>query len=195
MRRFVRENGLTVVMLSAFAVALLGQSFAGWASHAAEQKAHGAPPLNYWTYLSTGHFWEGVFENWESEFLQMGAYVVLLVRLRQKGSSESRMLEGYEPVDEDPRQKQGDPNAPWPVRRGGWVLRIYERSLSLAFVLLFLASFVMHGLTGLAKLNEEHLSHGEPPVSFGRYLLGPSSGTSHCKTGRVNSWQWARWFS
>ena len=38
--------------------------------------------------------------------------------------------------------------APWPVRRGGWVLRLYEHSLGLAFVLLFLLSWVGHAFGG-----------------------------------------------
>jgi len=39
-------------------------------------------------YLSSGHFGSAVFENWESEFLQMAAFVVLTAFLIQKGSSE-----------------------------------------------------------------------------------------------------------
>jgi len=41
-----------------------------------------------------------------------------------------------EPVDADPRHFADDPNAPWPVKRGGWVLLVYEHSLGLAFVAL-----------------------------------------------------------
>ncbi len=32
---------------------------------------------SYWHYLGTSHFAGAVFENWESEFLQMGSYVLL----------------------------------------------------------------------------------------------------------------------
>jgi hypothetical protein len=41
-------------------------------------------------YLTTGDFVEATFENWESEFLQMGMYIVLTAFLFQKGSSESK---------------------------------------------------------------------------------------------------------
>jgi hypothetical protein len=37
-------------------------------------------------YLATGHPWEALFENWESEFLQMAAFVLLTTFLIQKGS-------------------------------------------------------------------------------------------------------------
>ena len=41
-------------------------------------------------YAATGHWWESVFENWESEFLQMAVFVLLTTVLVQKGSPESR---------------------------------------------------------------------------------------------------------
>jgi len=45
-----------------------------------------------------------VFENWESEFLQMGSYVLFTVFLFQKGSAESKDPEKEEAQDADPRQ-------------------------------------------------------------------------------------------
>ena len=59
--------------------------------------------VSMWTYLGEGHFWEGLFENWESEFLQMAAYIVLTAFLIQRGSSESKDPDKDESVDADPR--------------------------------------------------------------------------------------------
>lgn len=59
-----------------------------------------------------------MFENWESEFLQMGSYVVLTILLFQRGSAESKPVGKAAPQDEDPRRHAKDPRAPWPVRRG-----------------------------------------------------------------------------
>ena len=70
--------------------------------------------------------WEALFENWESEFLQMAVFVLLTTFLIQKGSPESRRPGVKELVDTDPRDFADDPDAPWPVRRGGWILRLYE---------------------------------------------------------------------
>ncbi len=53
-------------------------------------------------YLRSGHFLEATFENWESEFLQMGLYVLLTIWLRQRGSAESKKLYEKEDVDEEP---------------------------------------------------------------------------------------------
>ena len=39
-------------------------------------------------------------------------------------------------------------DVPWPVKRGGWVLRIYEHSLGLALFLLFVASWIGHATGG-----------------------------------------------
>ena len=50
-------------------------------------------------------------ENWESEFLQMGSYVLLAAVLVQRGSPEA-----------NPAQVRSD--SPAPVRRGGWWLQI-----------------------------------------------------------------------
>ena len=53
-----------------------------------EQQEHGSrEQVSVIGYLTTGDFVVATFENWESEFLQMGMYVVLTAFLYQKGSS------------------------------------------------------------------------------------------------------------
>jgi hypothetical protein len=110
-------------------------------------------------YLSSGHFVEAVFENWESEFLQMAAFVLLTAYLYQKGSPESRKLEGEPDLDKHPRRSP-DKDAPWPVHRGGLLLKIYSHSLSLALILLFVVSFLLHAAGGAREFNQEQLQHG-----------------------------------
>lgn len=132
--RLLRENALSLVLIALFVLMLAGQSVAGYYNFNEEQSDHNEQPVSYRHYLTTGSFVESVGENWESEFLQMFAYVLLTVFLVQKGSSEPRDPDKEEAVDEDPRSKADDPDAPWPVRRGGWVLKLYENSLALAFL-------------------------------------------------------------
>lgn len=74
MRRVMRENGLSVALLALFLLSVGGQILAGWGADSAEHRQHGAPTLALSAYLGSGHFVSAVFENWESEFLQMGAY-------------------------------------------------------------------------------------------------------------------------
>ncbi len=160
MRRKLRENGLSIVLFGLFFFSLLGQYVTGLHEYNEDQREHNQPAASYTEYLTSGHFIEAVFENWESEFLQMGAYVVLTVFLFQKGSSESKDPERIERVDVIPEQSRKNKDAPWPVRRGGWVLRVYENSLSLALLLLFLASFALHAIGGAEEYNQDQMEHG-----------------------------------
>jgi hypothetical protein len=92
-----------------------------------------------------------------------------------KGSAESKKLDEKESVDQDPRDARGIhlTNAPGPVRKGGWVLALYENSLSIAFVLLFLLSFWIPAIGGTRAHNAEEMLHGGDPVSVSEYLSTP----------------------
>ena len=169
-RRWVKEHGLLLANGGLFLAFFGGMIISGAANYSEEQQTLGGPPVSIAGYLGTGHFVEAVFENWESEFLQMATYVVLTVFLFQKGSSESKPLGKPSPQDEDPREAERTAKTPWPVRRGGWVLKVYEHSLSGLLALLFLASFTLHAIGGTAAYNEEQQSHGLPPVSTWEYL-------------------------
>jgi hypothetical protein len=183
-REWVRDNGLSIAALGIFAFSLAGQAVTGW--HVANEEAmtHGRAAIGFGSYLHGGDFIESVFENWESEFLQMGLFVMLTKFLKQKGSSESKKIDGEEEVDEDPRKKKHDPNAPWPVRRGGIVLAIYERSLFIALMFLFAASFALHAIGGAQKHNEEALRHGEATTTILAYI-----GTSQFWFESFQNWQ------
>jgi hypothetical protein len=155
-----KNNNLSIVMFALFLLTLIGHSIAGWKVYNDEQQQHDQPQVAYADFLKTSEFGETVFENWESEFLQMGFYVILTVFLYQKGSAESKKHDGKEEIDEDPNAHRDDPGAPGPVKRGGWRLSLYKNSLSLAFLALFLVSFVGHAAAGARKFNEEEREHG-----------------------------------
>lgn len=146
MRKRLRDNDLSIVLFGLFAIFLLGQAFTGWRTYNAEQREHREPTVGLGSYLTTGHFVEATFENWESEFLQMAAYVLLTIWLIQKGSSESKPPGGDPEKDADPRSESDTARAPAPVRRGGWQLVLYENSLGIVLALLFVLSFVLHAL-------------------------------------------------
>jgi len=183
--RLLRENGLLLACLGLFAIFFLGMVISGAATYNQEQQEHGShQQISAVSYLTTGDFIEATFENWESEFLQMGMYVVLTAFLYQKGSSESKPLNESAPQDEDPRDVRPDRWTPWPVRRGGWTLRIYEHSLAIAFFALFFASFALHAMGGDKAFNEEQLQHGEAAISMWRYLT-----TSQFWFESMQNWQ------
>ena len=184
MRRILRENGLSIVLMSLFLLFWLGQSFVGHREHNSEQRQHGQLEVGYDSYIRSAHFWEATAENWESEFFQMFGYVILTAFLYQKGSSESKDPDKPEPVDRDP-QRQKRRGAPWPVRRGGLVLKVYENSLSLAFLLFFLISISLHAVSGAAVYNNEQASHGQPDnLSVLQY-----AGTSRFWFESLQNWQ------
>ncbi|HEX8684671.1 MAG TPA: DUF6766 family protein [Ardenticatenaceae bacterium] len=184
MQRIWRENGLSIVLFTLFFIFLAGQTLTGHSEYNQSQEEHGQPQVGLGEYVRTGHYIEAVFENWESEFLQMGAYVLFTAYLFQKGSAESKKLGEKEPVDEDPSQSKDDPNAPGPVKQGGWLLTLYKHSLSLAFVVLFLLSFSLHAIGGTEEYNSEQIEHGEQPVSVTGYL-----GTSRFWFESFQNWQ------
>jgi hypothetical protein len=181
---WLRHNGLVLVNAVLFIVFLCGMAVTGWQTSNQELIDHGLAPETFGAFLGSGDFSEAVFENWESEFLQMGSYVVLTIFLFQKGSSESKPLDKAAPQDADPRRHANDPKAPWPVRRGGPWLVLYENSLLILFAVLFLASFAGHALGGAAAYSEEQLRHGAAPVTPLEYL-----GTSRFWFESFQNWQ------
>lgn len=160
MLRWLKNNSLSLVLFLLFLIFLVGHSVAGTRHYNEEQTAHGQPEVTYAEYVKSGEFVESVFENWESEFLQMGSYVLLTAFLFQKGSAESKKLNGKDSYDRKPH-KTANANAPWPVRRGGVILKLYENSLSIAFLLLFLMSFWLHAAGGSAAACEENFEHAQ----------------------------------
>jgi hypothetical protein len=169
--RWLRLRALLTVNLLLFVLFLLGVLFTGHAHENDELAEHGQPTQTLVQYAGSSSFGETVFENWESEFLQMGMYVLLTAFLVQKGSAESKPLRGPAEQDEDPRQHRDDPQAPWPVRQGSeLLLRLYENSLAIGFAVAFLLSFWLHAVTCARAYNEDQLMHGGSTVSSWGYV-------------------------
>jgi hypothetical protein len=182
----MRDNGLLLACLGLFLVFFVGMIVSGAAVHNDEQREHGSQEtVSVIGYLSSGDFIEATFENWESEFLQMGMYVVLTAFLYQRGSSESKPIEGDAPQDQDPRTAPRTSDTPWPVRHGSaGLLWIYENSLAIAFFVLFFASWALHAVGGTAAYNDEGAQHGQPPVSVAQYVM-----TSQFWFESMQNWQ------
>lgn len=180
MRKILRENGLSIVLVLCLILFLVGQIVAGMLDYNEDQRTHGQPEVNIVSYLATPHFLEATTENWESEFLQMFAFAILTAWLYQKGSAESRDPD----KNEEPTQRNKK-DAPWPVRKGGIALKLYENSLSLIFLFLFIASFTLHAYSGAREYNENQLEHGNTQqVSTIGYL-----GTSRFWFESFQNWQ------
>lgn len=164
---FFYRNSLSIVVITLMLACLTAQFLTGWNTHNTELAENGKVLLSAGEYMHSGHFIQATFENWESEFLQMMLYILLTVSLRQKGSSESKSLDGKEDVDREPVSHN---NAPWPVKKGGIWLKLYKHSLSLAFAILFLFSFIMHFYGSLKDFNEEQIAKDKPVTTAVHYI-------------------------
>ncbi|HEX8635426.1 MAG TPA: DUF6766 family protein [Pyrinomonadaceae bacterium] len=188
MSRFFRNNGLSLALFMLFFFTLIvGQSVVGQREYNNEQQEHGQPAVGYAAYLATPHFLEATMENWESEFLQMYVFIMLTIFLYQKGSAESKDPDKQEAVDRDPRGARDKKDAPWPVRRGGFVLKLYENSLGLTFLILFFLTFYLHAVGGAGEYNQDQLAHGgggAQNVSAFAYM-----GTSRFWFESLQNWQ------
>jgi hypothetical protein len=184
MKTLWRNNGLSITLFTLFAVFFSGQAVTGWLQENQELEQHQQRSVTFAHYVASDSFIEVTAENWESEFLQMFIYVLFTVFLFQRGSSESKSPDEPEEVNRDPRLSKDKPSAPWPVHAGGVVLKLYESSLALAFLLLFVISFGLHTLGGAGQFNEENRVHGAPTVTVLEYL-----GTSRFWFESFQNWQ------
>jgi hypothetical protein len=170
-KSWLYKNSLAVVFITIFIITLAAQAVTGWKEHNSEMEELGAVGISLGTYLRSGHFISATFENFESEFLQMALYVMLTISLRQIGSAESKKLDEKEEVDREPIPS---PQAPWPVRKGGWILKIYSHSLSIAFGFLFLISWALHFYGSWQDHNIEQGIKGKPTESMAAYVGQPN---------------------
>ena len=161
-----RRHGLSLALLAMLVASMVGLVWTGTAATNEERQDHGQAPLTVAEYARSADFVSVTFENWESEFLQMGVFILLSVWLRQKGSAESRPMEDAQ----EARKKFPKAVQPWPVRAGGVWLRLYENSLAIAFFGLFAVSFVLHFLASASAHNEEQLLHGGQAVDLAEYF-------------------------
>jgi len=168
MSRFLKNNSLSLVFFFLFLFALMGQAYTGFKEHNKEREEEGMKALSPSSYISSGHFLQATFENWESEFLQMALFVVLTISLRQKGSSESKKIDEEEEVDREPDPNKKD--APWPVKEGGIILKLYQNSLTIVLTILFLLSFAVHLYGSLKDENELLIHKGMPAEPLGEFI-------------------------
>ena len=170
MKSFFRDNGLTLALLGLFLASFAGHAIAGMGAENQERLEHGQALIGLAEFLTGGQFLSTLFENWESEFLQMWAYVMLTAYLFQRGSPESKDPDKPAPQDRDPALEAADPQAPGPVRAGRLARALYAHSLGLAMLGLFVASFILHWVNSTRLAGEEALQHGRPPPGLIEHL-------------------------
>ena len=168
MSKFFRNNGLTIVLVVLFVGSIFGHWLTGWHFQNQHLHDHGKGPIGLFAFLKDPQFLSTVFENWESEFLQMSAYVVLTAFLFQQGSAESADPEAPARAG-DRTSKGGVPDA---LHRGDLARWVYGHSLGIVLLLLFGASFLMHWFFSAKEAAQEAANHGAKALSPLEYLTG-----------------------
>jgi membrane protein implicated in regulation of membrane protease activity len=168
MKHWLRDNGLTLALFAIFLLSLIGHGWSGWLAENEERLREGASAIDIMAYLAGGAFLSSLFENWESEFLQMAAFVILTAYLYQRGSPESR--DPDDPPGDREQPYEPAPNSPWPTRAKGLALQLYEHSLGLALIALFLVSFGLHAVNSARHAADEALIRHTPPPSLWEHV-------------------------
>ena len=166
MSKFFKNNGLTIVLVVLFVGSIAGHGLTGWNFQNQQLQEHGKEPIGLLAFLMGPQFLSTVFENWESEFLQMSAYVVLTAFLFQQGSAESS--------DPDAPGGEGATKGDLPaaLHRGDLARWVYGHSLGIVLLVLFGASFLMHWFFSAKEAAEEAAIHGAKALSPIEYLTG-----------------------
>jgi hypothetical protein len=174
-RRFLRENGLSISFGALFLASLVGQSIAGWKDYNEELVAHAGAPLTYGRYLYSSEFGAAIMENWQSEFLQFFFFILATIWLLQKGSNESKTLDDAG-LESDEQQRVGEwaePASPRLARTKGFLHHLYANSLLIVMGAIFVASWFAESVTAWTVFNAEQVDHGQASVGWGTYLTTP----------------------
>lgn len=186
MRRFVRENSLSLFFLAIFLLALVGQAISGHNLYNEEELVHGGESISFWRYLTSSSFGQAVMENWQSEYLQFALFALATVWLLQKGSPESKELDEAG-TGSDKEQKIGRyarEDSPRWSKYGDWRTAIYSNSLIIVMALIFFASWFAQSVTGMTAYNQEQRAHGQSGLSWLEYI-----GSSEFWESTFQNWQ------
>jgi hypothetical protein len=186
MRRFLRENSLSIAFGAAFLATLVAQSYTGYLDNNNDLAAHHEALFSYSRYLVSSDFGAAVMENWQSEFLQFTLYIAATAWLIQRGSNESKPIDDPE-YGSDKQEQIGDhasTRSPRWARTNDWRTRIYSSSLAILMGVLFLGSWLSESLGAWTQYNNDQATHMESSVTWGAYL-----GTSDFWERSLENWQ------
>lgn len=186
MKRFLKENSLSVFFFAIFLLALLGQAISGHNLYNEEAVQHKESTIGFWRYLSSSEFGQAVMENWQSEYLQFALFALATVWLLQKGSSESKELDkaGTESDREQKVSRYADERSPRWAAVGGVRTAIYSNSVIIVMALVFFGSWFAQSVTGWTAFNQEQHDHGDPRLSWWSYV-----GSSDFWQATFQNWQ------
>jgi uncharacterized protein DUF6766 len=172
MRRFLRDNALTLFFLTLMVAALAGQALSGHAEFNEQQLAQGGHPISLGSYLTSSDYAVDVAENWQSEYLQFFLYIFVTVWLIQRGSPESKVPSeiGTESDEQQKTGRHARADSPASAHAGGLRGAVFARSLGLAMGGFFLLSWLAQSIAGRAAYNAQQFAQFEDAVTWTGYI-------------------------
>jgi len=185
-RRYVRDNSLTLFFLVIFALSLAGQALVGHADFNHDQAAHEGEPISLWRFVTSSAFMVDVMENWQSEYLQFTLFVLGAVWLVQRGSTESKppSRAGGESDEQQKLGEHTEPDSPAWAKAGGLRTLVYSNSLLLLMGAIWVLSWFGQLVTGRIEYNAEQLDHQQAGLSLVQY-----AGSSDFWNRTLQNWQ------
>jgi len=186
MRRFLRENGLSIGFGLIFLAALVGQALVGHVDFNNDQLAHNGDTITLWRYITSSSFGADVMENWQSEYLQFTLFILGTIWLLQRGSPESKELNkaGRESEQDQRIGPHADQRSPAWAKAEDFRRFLFSNSLLLVMGTIWIATWAAQAITGHVTYNSEQLDHHEPAVSLLHYL-----GTADFWNRTLQNWQ------
>jgi hypothetical protein len=186
MRRFIREQSLTLFFFAIFVAALVGQAIAGHILHNEQALAHHGHEMSFWRYLVSSDFGNAVMENWQSEYLQFMLFMLATVYLIQRGSPESKEpgKQGTETLKDQKIGEHASEDSPEWAKPRGIKTFVYSNSLLILMSIVFFGSWFAQSVTGWTNFNAEQVDHHEATVSWLSYI-----GSAEFWEATLENWQ------
>lgn len=186
MKRFMRDNGLSLAFGILFLVVLALQSIAGWHDHNAQELAHHEDAISWAAYVTSSAFGVEVLENWQSEYLQFMLFMLATIWLVERGSPESKPP-GEEGLESDQKQRIGghaDPESPDWAKPRGIKTFVYSNSLLIVMSIIFFGAWFAQSVTGVTTYNAQQVDHHQATVTWLGYL-----GSADFWKATLENWQ------
>ena len=87
---WVHDHMLSIVLVVLFLVTLVGQVYFQYQHEVDQAVQHGQTAPEFFSREYWNAFLASMFENWQSEFLQLASFVILATYLIHRGSPQSR---------------------------------------------------------------------------------------------------------
>jgi hypothetical protein len=177
-RRFLKDNGLSIAFGLLFLTAIGFQAVAGYNEFNNQEVAHARmadeqpDTITFGRYVTSSDFGQAVMENWQSEYLQFSLFILGTIWLLQRGSPESKEMDkaGRESDADQKVGKHAEPRSPLWAKVGGLRTFVYSNSLLAVMTTLFVASWFAHSVTGWTEYNADQVQHEQGTLSWLHYL-------------------------